>query len=116
PEPGDLVPELTERHIVGGHSMVGEEASDRLRQPAPLFGDRLMHPPPKLLLDFLELGPHAVPAGFPLKLERSPAALAADMGEPQKIKGLRFTKSALLAPSRCKAAELDQTGLVRMEL
>ena len=82
PEPGDLVPELAERRKIGGHSVVGEEASDHLRQPTPLFGDRPVHPPPQLLLDFLELGPHAVPPGFPLEQKVAPTAAAADEGEP----------------------------------
>ena len=49
--------------------MIGEVASDNLRQPAPLFGDRLVHPLSHLLLDLLELAPHAVTPGFPLKEE-----------------------------------------------
>ena len=110
------MPELAERRKVGGHGVVVEEASDHLRQPSPLFGDRPVHLPPQLLLDFLELGPHAVPPGFPLEQKFAPAAAAADMGEPQEIEGLRFAEPAPLAPCRSKAAELDQAGFVRMEL
>src|SRR5216683_5470873 len=39
------------------HAMVGEEARDNLPQPTLLFGDRLVHTPPHLLLDLAELGP-----------------------------------------------------------
>ncbi len=95
--------------------MVREESSDYLRQPAPLLGDRLVHPPPQLLLDLPELGPHTVPPGFPLEQKRAPAATAADEGEPQKIEGFRFTEPSPLAPGRRTAAKLDQAGLVRME-
>ncbi len=115
PESDNLVPELAERRKVGGHGVVGEEASDNLRQPVPLLGDRLVHPPPQLLLDFLELGPHAVPPGFPLEQKRSPAAATTNEGEPEKIEGLRFAEPAPCAPGRRVAAELDQAGLVRME-
>ena len=75
-----------------------------------------MHLPPQLLLDFLELGPHAVPPGFPLEQKFAPAAVAADMGEPQEIESFRFTKPAPFAVRRSIAAELDQAGLVWMEL
>jgi hypothetical protein len=82
-----------------------------LRQPAPLFGDRPVHPPSQRLLDLPKLGPHTVPPGFPLEQKRPPAATAADEGEPQKIEGLRFAEPTLLAARRDKAAELDQAGL-----
>src|SRR5271157_1623634 len=111
-----MVPELAEHLEVCGHSMVGEEASDNLRQPVSLFRDRQVHPPPQLLLDFLELGPHTVPPGFPLEQKIAPAAAAADKGKTKKIEGLRLAEPAPLAPDRCVAAELDQAGLVRMKL
>src|SRR5947208_8735074 len=44
-----------------------------------------------LLLNFLELRPHAVASGFPFDLELSAAACSADEGEAQKIEGLRFS-------------------------
>src|ERR1700741_834506 len=115
PEPGDLVPELAEHREVGGHGVVSEEASDNLRQPSPLFGDRPVHLPPQLLLDFLELGLHTVPPGFPLEQKVAPAAAAADEGEAQEIEGFRFANPAPLAVRRSIAAELDQAGFVRME-
>ena len=108
PELDDPVPELTQRHKVGGHGVIGEEASDNLRQPVPLFRDRPVHPPPQLLLDFLELGPYAVPPGFPLEQKVAPAAFAADEGEPQEVEGLRLAKAPLRAVRRRMAAELDQ--------
>ena len=82
PDAGDLMPELAERRKIGGHGVVViKEAFDHLRQPSPLFGDRPVHLPPQLLLDFLELGPHTVPPGFPLEQKCAPAAAAADVGE-----------------------------------
>src|SRR5271166_1842236 len=116
PDADDLMPELAERRKIGGHGVVVKEASDHLRQPSPLFGDRPVHLPPQLLLDFLELCPHAVLPRFPLEQNCAPAAAAADMGGPQEIEGFRFAKPALSAPCRSEAAELDQTGFVRMEL
>src|SRR3974377_666429 len=104
------MPELAERREIGGHGVVGEEASDHLREPFPLFGDRRVLLPPQLLFDFLELGPHAVPPGFPLEQKVAPAATAADEGEPQEIEGFRFAEPALLAVSRRMAAKPDQPG------
>jgi hypothetical protein len=36
-----------------------------------LSWDRLVHSPPQLRLDFLELRPHAVALGLPLKKEQT---------------------------------------------
>src|SRR2546430_16121825 len=46
-----------------------------------------------LLLNFLELRPHAVASGFPFHLELSAAACSADEGEAQKIEGLASSNS-----------------------
>src|SRR5205809_7535798 len=50
-----------------------------------------------LLLNFLELRPHAVASGFPFHLELSAAACSADEGEAQKIEGLRFSEPPMSA-------------------
>src|SRR5262249_3165771 len=70
--------------------MVCKEAGNDLPQPMPLFGDRVMPSLSHLLLNFLELRPHAVASGFPFDLELSAAACSADEGEAQKVEGLRF--------------------------
>ena len=94
--------------------MVIEEAGDDPLQPFPLFGDRPVHTPSQVLLDFLELHPHAVAAGFPLEREAPAARSSADEGEAQEVEGLRLAKPAPISSFRRKAAELDQAGLVRM--
>jgi hypothetical protein len=53
--------------------MVCEVASDDLPQPLALVGDWLVHPLPQFLLYLLELGSHAVTAGFPLEKEVPPS-------------------------------------------
>src|SRR5664279_899658 len=65
PEPDDLLPEVAECRVVGRHCVIAEETSDDLRQPTPLFGDGLVHPPSQLLLDLPEFCPQAVRAGLP---------------------------------------------------
>src|SRR5215470_7756562 len=48
--PTSVIPSLEALDTVCRHSVVGEEPSDDLLQPAPLIGDRLMHPPSQLFL------------------------------------------------------------------
>jgi hypothetical protein len=55
PEVNHVMAECSDRCRVGRHGVIGEIASDNLRQPAPLLGDRLVHPPSHFLLDLLEL-------------------------------------------------------------
>src|SRR5262249_41818622 len=95
--------------------MVCKEAGNDLPQPMPLFGDRVMPSLSHLLLNFLELRPHAVASGFPFDLELSAAACSADEGEAQEVEGLRFSEPPMRAALRCEAAEPERTGLVRME-
>src|SRR6266536_928067 len=59
-----------------------------------------------LLLNFLELRPHAVASGFPFHLELSAAACSADEGEAQKIEGLRFSEPPMSAALHCEAADI----------
>src|SRR5215471_15320153 len=46
PEALDMVDEGVECRKVGRHGIVGKVAPNDLRQPTPLFGDRLVHSPP----------------------------------------------------------------------
>jgi hypothetical protein len=74
-----------------------------------------VHPTPELLLDLPHLGPFPVASGPPK--EQKPAAPwpTADMGEAQEVERLRLAKPCPLPLLRRSAAELDQTGLVRMQ-
>src|SRR5213079_114827 len=60
-----------------------------------------------LLLNFLELRPHAVASGFPFDLELSAAACSADQGEAQKVEGLRFSEPPMSAPLRSGRTRSD---------
>ena len=114
PKVGDMVPEPDECSTVCRHCVVFKEAGYDLPQPSPLFGDRLMPTPSHVLLDFLELRPHAVAAGFSLQRKAPAARSSADERETQEFEGFRFAKAAPSALDRCKAAKLDQAGLIRM--
>ena len=65
PKVGDTVPEPNERSTVCRHCVIFKEAGYDLLQP--------LLAPSHFLLDFLELRPHAVAAGFSLQRE-APAA------------------------------------------
>src|SRR5262249_31480608 len=81
PEVDHVMAERSDRCRVGRHGVIGKIASDNLRQPAPLLGDRLVHPLSHLLLDLLELAPHAVTSGFPLEEELAVTGTSADVGK-----------------------------------
>jgi len=76
PEVGHMVPERRKGSAIGWDRIVGKVAGHDLPQPPPLFGDRLMHPAPKLRLNVLQLAQHAVASGLPLKLESSRSVIA----------------------------------------
>jgi hypothetical protein len=80
PEVENMVPECVQCPAVGRHCVVGEVAGDDPVQPSPLFRDRLMHAPLQLLLDLLELRPHAA------QHERSRAWLEAVLSRPDLVR------------------------------
>ena len=73
PALGNLVPERRKRATVGRHGVVSKVAGDHLLEPFPLLGNRLMHALSQLLLDRLELCPHAVAPVLPFDQEATPA-------------------------------------------
>src|SRR5215470_11926011 len=100
PEAHHMVAKGAECRKVGRHGVVCEVAPDDLRQPAPLFGDRLMHSPPQLLLYLPELYPHAIAPGFPFKLELALARPPTDEHEAQELEGSRLSQPTLHASLR----------------
>src|SRR5262245_45325843 len=114
PEVADVVPEHVQCPGIGRHGVVVEVALHDIPQPLSLSGNRLMHAPPHLRFDHLELRSHAVPPGPPFDLEFARAGLAADEGEAQEVEGFRLAKPAPLAAFRRKAPKLYQPGLLRM--
>src|SRR5246500_4422251 len=115
PEVSHVMPERRERPAIRGYRIIGEVACNDLPQPVSLIWDSLVHSLPQLRLDFLELRPHAVAPGLPLKLEGTPSRFAADEGEAQESEGLRSTDASFLAVGCRMATELNQPGLVRMD-
>jgi hypothetical protein len=115
PERLDATPKHPERAVVCRHSVVGEEAGDDELQPASLFWDWQMPAPPQPLPDLPKGRLHSVAPGPPAKQEFTTAIATTDEGEPQEVEGLRLAQPAPSAPCRCKAAKLDQAGLLRMQ-
>src|SRR5262245_6988045 len=66
PASGNLSSEGHKCLRIGWHCMVVEVAAHDVVQPRPLIGDRLVHAPAHVLLNHLELRPHAVRSGLPL--------------------------------------------------
>ena len=92
PESFDANAEGPQGTAVCRHRVVGEEAGDDLLQPGPLLGNGLVPAASQLLLDFLELGLHAVASGLPAQLELTPGVASGDKGEAQEVEGLRFAE------------------------
>jgi hypothetical protein len=90
PQTLDMFPECRECSSVGRHCVVGKMACDDLLEPFSLFGNRPMHALTQLLFDLRKFSPHAVTPGFPHEQKASPPRFSADVGEPEKIKRLRF--------------------------
>jgi hypothetical protein len=116
PEAADVVVEDREGATIGRHRVVVKVAADDRSQPLPLEGDCLMPPLSQFLQDFLEFRPHAVASGLPVEQEVALERLAADEGEPQEVEGFRFAEPSPRATFRRKASELDQSGLLGMQL
>ena len=75
-----------------------------------------MHALSQLHLHILQLRSHPVAATLAVKLEGSPLRSAADEDEAQEGECLWLAQTAPLAVRRCEAAELHQSGLLRVQL
>ncbi|WP_407166124.1 hypothetical protein [Bradyrhizobium sp. ORS 111] len=90
-------------------------ASHYLAQPLSLFGYRLVHSTLQLYLDVLQLTPHAVASGLPLKHESAAARSSTDESEAQEGERFWLSKPTPLSIGRCKAAELNQARFGRVK-
>src|SRR5262249_26051417 len=88
PQVGHMVAEHAQCPRIGRHRVIVEVAFDHEPKPLSLLRYWLVHAPPQLLFDHLELRPHAVCSGFPFNLELARASFPADEGEGQEVEGL----------------------------
>src|SRR5258708_12736192 len=115
PEVGHVMPERRERPAIFGYRIIGEVACNDLPQPVSLSWDSLVHSLPQLSLDFLQLCPHAVAPGLPVKLKGAPSRFSSDEGEAQASEGFRSADTALLATAIRVTSDSNQARLVRVE-
>lgn len=116
PEPAHLAVQGADGPTVAGHGVVGEMSSHHARQPAPLVGDGLVPAVLELVLDLLELGPQSLRDGMTPKPEAAVLALPTDVGQAQEIERLRLPEAPRCPSPSGKAPELDQSGLVGVQL
>src|SRR2546430_123650 len=96
---------------IGGTWGVVEVPATALPKPWPVLGGWLMHAPPHLRFDHLELCLHAVPPGFPFDLEFALPSLAANEGEAKEVEGLRLAEPA---PQRRRSAAKRPNSMSRV--
>jgi hypothetical protein len=70
----------------------------------------------KLLGYLLKLRHHRLTLGMPVQQEVAAPRAPADMGEPQKIEGIRLSLASLLTVRGGPLAEFDQPGFVGVKL
>jgi len=90
--------------------------SHHAAKPAPLVGDGQMPAPLKLVFDLLELGPQPLRDGVAPEPETPVLAPSADVREAQELEGLRLPESPCRSSLGGEPPELDQPGLVGMQL
>ena len=101
---------------VGVHGVVVEPALDHLAKPLPLSRRRFMHALSQAFLDLLQLSPACGRLGSCASRGSRPLRDLPQMKmKPRNLKVFRLAQAASFAVGRCETAELDQTGLVRME-
>ena len=108
PDVGDVKTKVSERRRVRRDRVISIKSRHDPPQPRPLLVDRLMHPSAQFLLDHLQPGAHPVAARLPFKLEPSPPAVSADVGEAKKVKRLRFSETTCPPVVSRMASELDE--------
>jgi len=74
----------TERLTVAGHRVIVVVPLQDPGEPAPLFGDRVMHPSPQLGLDRVQLRAHLLLARDPFEHEPPAPVLRTDMRKAEK--------------------------------
>jgi len=87
---------------------------DRL-EPFPRLRRRIVHTRSQLLLDFLQLGCHALGDRFALEGEFLILSLPADMREAQEAERFGLAFSSLLPVEFSKSSELDPARLIWMQ-
>src|SRR5215207_4200305 len=116
PVPGHLGTKGSDRRPVAGHGVVGAVSPHHACQPPSLLGDGLIPASLELVLDLSQLVPHPPGDRDPPHPEPPVPPLPADMRETKEIKRRRLPKAPRPSTFGGVAAELDEPGLVGMQL
>ena len=101
---------------VPGNRVVVEPPLNHGTKPSASLINRPVHASLQLHFDRVQLAPHTLGDRFAFDGERSLPGRPAVVREAQEVKSLRPPLSPFFTPFRRVAAELDQTGFVRMKL
>jgi hypothetical protein len=85
-------------------------------QPFALFRDGLVPTLPELVFDLPQLRPHSLRDRDPPQPEPSMLGLPTEMSEPKEIERLRLPETTSRSAPGGMPSELDQPGLVRVQL
>ena len=85
-------------------------------QPFALFRDGLVPTLPELVFDLPQLRPHSLRDRDPPQPEPSMLGLPTEMREPKEIERLRLPETTSRSAPGGMPSELDQPGLVRVQL
>src|SRR5208337_1416601 len=95
---------------------VGHVPAHHAGQPAALLRYGLVHAPPELVVDRFQLGPHPFRDRDPLQPEPPVPCLRADVREAQEVERLRLALTPGCPVPGGLPPELDQPGLIRVQL
>jgi hypothetical protein len=115
PEASHVDFESLQARVIGGNRVVRKIAAQHLAEPPSLFWNRFVHSSPQFLFDGLQTGSKPVSSGYPPKQKPAFPILTTNVSEAQEVERLRFACAAFCSTLRRKAAELDQTRLLRMQ-
>ena len=110
------MPVCPDRLGIGRHRVVREVACNHRAQPSALFGDAVAASVAQLRLYFLQVCTHAVASRVAPKQECSAPRAPTDKREPEEVKRLRLALPGSLPPLDRIATELQQTGLLPVQL
>src|SRR5215469_2418280 len=116
PVPGYLAAEGRYRPEVPGHRVVRHVPAYHAGQPAALYRYGLVHAFPELFFDPAQRGPQPFRDGGALYLEPPAPGPPAEMGEPQERERLRLAQPPGRPVRGGEPPELDQPGLLRVQL
>jgi hypothetical protein len=110
-----FTPKALETGEVSGNGMIVEVALYHAPQPFPDFRQRLMHALPEFVLHLFQLGGESLSDTLAQHEELAVLpSLSTDVGEAQKVEGLRLALSMILPTDCGKTPELMQARFVRM--